>query len=193
MNFFEFISNLYNSLTDPSLKYIILYLFVTLIGLVSFTGPSFGFDLINLKMLEETSLETIGFGYPELYFYLGYTLIYLILIVITMYNRLDKCIIEYRKKNPKYEKYSAWDFFTNNASDVLSDVFTKIIGTIVTPFVIFIIITLVYVGLNNVGKFAPPLKIGTIIVNYGMTIIVPIINIFLFIFYFVIIDAAIAC
>jgi hypothetical protein len=187
MGFFDFFTNIYNALTDPMLKYIILYLFVTLFGLVSYTEPTFGFDLINLKMTEGVSLETIGFGYPELYFYLGYTLIYLILIVMTMYNRLDKCIIEYRKKNPKYEKYSAWDFFTNN------DAYKKSLGTIITPFVIFIIITFVYVGLNNAGKFVPPVKIGTIIVNYGMSLIVPIINIILFIIYFTIIDSNIPC
>jgi hypothetical protein len=187
MGFFDFFSNIYNALTDPMLKYIILYLFVTLYGLVSYTEPTFGFDLLNLKMLEDVSLETIGFGYPELYFYLGYILIFAILTIFTTYNRIERCLVEYKKKDPKYENYSIWDFFKE------SDAYKKSLGTIITPFVIFIIITLVYVGLNNAGKFVPPVKIGTVIVNYGMSLIVPIINIVLFIIYFTIIDSNIPC
>ena len=187
MGFFDFFSNIYNAITDPILKYIILYLFVTLYGLVSYTEPTFGFDLLNLKMLEGVSLETIGFGYPELYFYLGYILIFAILTIFTTYNRIERCLVEYKKKDPKYEKYSIWDFFNE------SDAYKKSLGTIITPFVIFIIITLVYVGLNNAGKFVPPVKIGTVIVNYGMSLIVPIINIVLFIIYFTIIDSNIPC
>lgn len=191
MGFFDFFSNIYNALTDPMLKYIILYLFVTLYGLVSYTEPTFGFDLLNLKMLEGVSLETIGFGYPELYFYLGYILIFAILTIFTTYNRIERCLVEYRKKDPKYENYSAWDFFKE--SDILLDTFKKSLGTIITPVIIFIIITLVYVALNNGGKIVPLVKIATTIVNLGLTLIVPIINIILFIIYFTIVDSNIPC
>ena len=142
-------------------------------------------------MLEGVSLETIGFGYPELYFYLGYILIFAILTIFTTYNRIERCLVEYKKKDPKYENYSAWDFFKE--SDILLDTFKKSLGTIITPVIIFIIITLVYVALNNGGKIVPPVKIATTIVNLGLTLIVPIINIILFIIYFTIVDSNIPC
>lgn len=193
---YNFFSNIYKALNDPKLKYISLYLFVSLFCLVSYTAPTFGYDLLNLKMLQGMDtgiIEQIGIGSAEIYFYLGFTVIYIILLLIVIYNRIDKCIIEYRKLDPKYEKYSALDFIKNNVSKVLLDVFKKTIGIIIVPFVIFIISTIAYLVLNNVGKVAVPLKIVSFIVNVGMAIIVPILNIVLFILYYVIVDANIPC
>jgi hypothetical protein len=144
-------------------------------------------------MQETGFFEKIGLGLEELYFYLGFILIYGILFLYTTYNRIDRCIEEYRRRDPKYEKYSAWDFVTNNVSDVLWDASNKTIGTFLPPFLIFIIITIGYLVVNNVSKFAIPLKIVTSIVDFGMEIIVPIVNIWLFIVYFLLIDSAISC
>jgi hypothetical protein len=182
---YNFVSNIYNSLTDPKTQKIFLYLFVTLCGLVLYTAPKFGFDPLKIT-------PDIG-GWPEIYFYLGYVLIYIILTCFIIYNRIDRCIIEYRKRDPKYEKYSAWDFVTNNVSDVLYDAYKKTIWNIIMPFVIFIIVTIVYLGVNNASKIAKFLLIGTVIVNYGMAIIIPIINIVLFIVYFISLDSNIPC
>ena len=193
---YNFFSNIYKALNDEKLKYISLYLFVSLFCLVSYTAPTFGYDLLNLKMLQGMDtgiIEKIGFGSAELYFYLGFTVIYIILLLIVIYNRIDRCIIEYRKLDPKYEKYSALDFIKNNVSKVLLDVFKKTIGIIIVPFVIFIISTIGYLVLNNVGKVAVPLKIVSFIVNVGMAIIVPILNIVLFILYYVVVDANVPC
>jgi hypothetical protein len=185
MEFMEFISNIYKSLTDPNFSNIILYLFITLFVLVLFTKPKFAYDPFKMS-------PDIG-GWPEIYFYLGYTLIYTILTCFIIYDRIDRCIVEYRKKDPKYEKYSAWDFVQNNVSDVLYDAYNKIIYTILKPFIIFIIITIAYLVVNNFSKVAKPVLILTSIINIGMAIIVPIVNIVLFIFYFLIIDSATPC
>lgn len=197
---YNFFSNIYKALNDPKLYYISIYLFISLFCLISYTAPTFGYDLLNTKMLQgldpgnSTSIvEKIGIGSAELYFYLGFTVIYSILILIAMYNRIDKCIIEYRKLDPKYEKYSAIDFFKNNVSKVLLDVFKKTIGIIIVPYLIFIGMTIAYIVLNNVSKVAVPLKIVSFIVNGGMVVVIPIINILLFILYYVIVDANIPC
>jgi hypothetical protein len=186
-NIYNFILNIYNALKDPKTRNIFLYLFVTLCGLVLVTAPKFGFGFDPLKISPD-----IG-GLPEIYFYLGYVLIYIILTCLIIYNRIDRCIIEYRKRDPKYEKYSAWDFVSNNVSDVLYDAYNKTIWSILKPFVIFIIVTIIYLGVNNASKIAKPLLVGTVIVNYGMAIIVPIINIVLFILYFLTIDSNTPC
>jgi hypothetical protein len=193
---YNFFNNIYKALNDQKLKYISLYLFVSLFCLVSYTAPTFGYDLLNQKMFQGINIgivEKIGFGSAEIYFYLGFTVIYIILLFIVIYNRIDKCIIEYRKLDPKYEKYSALDFIKNNVSKVLLDVFKKTIGIIIVPFFIFILSTIAYLVLNNVGKIAVPLKLVSFIVNVGMVIIVPILNIVLFILYYVIVDANIPC
>lgn len=201
--FMAFFSSLWESLSNPKFYYMILYLFFSLMALVSYTKPSFGFDLLNLKMAKGLTnfagssgfniFETIGLGSEELYFYLGYLVIYTILIFYITYNRIHRCIEEYRKRDPKYANYSAWDFVTNNVTDVMSDAFRKTIGTLIPPIVLFFIITIGYLVINNVSKVAVPIKVVTAIVNYGMVIIVPIINIWLFIVYFLIIDSAIPC
>ena len=188
MKFIQYLTNIWTTVSDPKFKKIILYLFVTLMLLVLFTKPTFGYDPFNMKML-----KNIGLGTNELYFYLGYILIYTILIFFAIYNRIDRCIEEYRKRDPKYQNYSARDFVSNYVSDVLYDAYKKTIGTLITPFVIFIIITFAYLVVNNLSKIAIPLKIATSIVNFGMVIIVPIINVWLFFVYFLIIDSAIAC
>jgi hypothetical protein len=205
MDFFsDYFSNIWKTLTNKKFYYIILYLLISLITLVSSTKPSFGYDILNLKMIKAFSylqrssgifgfFEKIGLGSNELYFYLGYILIYTILFAYVIYSRINTCIEEYRKRDPKYQNYSAWDFVSNNVSDVLWDASKKTIGSLLPPFIIFIIITIGYLVVNNVSKIAVPLKIVTSIVNYGMAIIVPIVNIWLFIVYFLLIDSAIPC
>jgi hypothetical protein len=132
--------------------------------------------------------QMIGLGYEELYFYLGFIIIYTILLVYLMYNRIEKCIEIYRKQNPKYANYTTKDFFINFATDVLYDAFTKTIKTLITPFIIFFIITIGYLIVNNVSKVVIPVKIVTSIVNYGMAIIFPIINCYLFFIYYILIN-----
>lgn len=204
LNIMGYFSNIWKTLTNKKFYYIILYLLISLISLVSSTKPSFGYDILNLKMIKAfknfrkssgifSIFETIGLGSNELYFYFGYIIIYIILFAYVIYSRINKCIEEYRKRDPKYVKYSAWDFVTNNVSDVLWDASNKTIWTLLPPFIIFIIITIGYLVANNVGKVLVPLKIVTFFVNLGLVIIVPIINIYLFIYYFLLIDSAISC
>lgn len=197
-------SNISETFFNPHFRNMIIYLFISIFALVYFTNPSFGFDLLNTKMLNRVSnfantygnssiFDTIGLGYNELYFYLGYIIIYSILLLYAMYKRIDKCIVEYRKKNVKYASYSPIDFYINNASDVLYDAFIKTIKTLIAPFLIFIIITIIYLLINNFAKVAVPIKIITAVIHYGRYLIYPIVNICLFIFYFLIIDSATEC
>jgi hypothetical protein len=133
-------------------------------------------------------IQTIGLGYEELYFYLGFIIIYTILLVYLIYNKIEECIIHYRQQNPKYANYTTKDFFINFATDVLYDAFKKTIKTLITPFIIFFIITIGYLIVNNVSKVAIPVKIVTSIVNYAMAIIFPIINCYLFFIYYILIN-----
>ncbi len=183
-SFFDFFSNIKSYLSDPKFKYIIMYLFVTLFSLVIFTKPKFAYDPFKMS-------PDIG-GWPEIYFYVGYILIYIILIIIAIYNRIDRCILEYRKKDPNtYANYSAWDFLKN--PKIREDAYNKTIYTIIKPFIIFLIITVVYLVVNNLSKVAKFLIVVTSIINIGMAIIVPLINIVLFILYFIPLDSNIPC
>jgi hypothetical protein len=132
--------------------------------------------------------QTIGLGYNELYFYLGFIIIYIILLLYLMYNRIEKCIEIYRKQNPKYANYTTKDFFINIAKDVLYDAFIKIFKILITPFVIFFIITIGYLIVNNIGKVVVPLKWLMIIIHFCKVIIIPIINCYLFFIYYILIN-----
>lgn len=218
----DYFNEIKEKLTDKKTYYVLLYIFISLITLISTTKPSFGFDFFNLKMLKGVSkfglnkkmvkkiskfskniynntnsntdlslgsfFQMIGLGYEELYFYLGFIIIYTILLIYLMYNRIEKCIEIYRKQNPKYANYTTQDFFINFVTDVLYDAFIKTIKTLITPFIIFFIITIGYLIVNNVSKIAIPIKLLTSIIHYGMVIIFPIINCYLFFIYYILIN-----
>jgi hypothetical protein len=195
----DYFNKIKEKLKDKKTYYMLLYIFISLIILVRTTKPTFGFDLLNLKMVQGLSrsigssgignlIQTIGLGYEELYFYLGFIIIYTILLAYLIYNTIEECIEIYRKKNQKYANYTTKDFFINFATDVLYDAFKKTIKTLITPFIIFFIITIGYLIVNNVSKVVIPVKIATTIVNYGMVIIFPIINCYLFFIYYILIN-----
>lgn len=200
-NIQDYFNKIKGKLSDKKTYYMLLYLFISLFILVLTTKPSFGFDPFNLKVVNKITnfanangtsnfLETIGLGYKELYFYLGFVIIYIILVLYIMYNRIDECIVNYRKKNPKYANYTTKDFFINFATDVLYDAFKNTIKTLITPFIIFIIITISYLILNNVSKVAIPLKFFMGIIYVTKVIVIPIINCWLFFIYYIVINLA---
>lgn len=162
---------------EKDIYYIFLYLLASTAGLIFLTKPKFGYSLIPKTKF------TIGLGLKELYFYLGYIVIGIILLLYIAYIKIKNCIEEYRKINIEYKEYSAMDFITKNVSDIFKDTIIKNIHNMI-PFGIFFIITLVYTAMNFASKVAPPLKIFTTIVNTFKVIILPIINIIIFLSYY---------
>lgn len=189
-----FFDKVKEKLKNKKTYYMLLYIFISLIILVSTTKPTFGFDIINRRMIKGKSfsignlIQTIGLGYSELYFYLGFILIYIILLFYLMYDRINNCIDNYKKRNPKYVNYTTNDFYTNFATDVLYDAFIKTIIILIVPFVIFLIFTIGYLIVNNVTKVAVLLKFIPGIIHVTKVILFPIINCWLFFIYYIFID-----
>ena len=122
-----------------------------------------------------TILELIGVEKPELYFYGGLFLIFFVLLLLFIYNRVDKCLETYRKYKEKYANYSTLDFFTNFALDVWLDAFKKSIGIVIPPFILTGLITIVILVVNF-GAKVPLLKwlaLFTSIFHYGMYLVLP--------------------
>jgi hypothetical protein len=178
------------------LSYIYLYLFLAPIILIALTKPEFGFDPFYSKALRKavklgqnvknvtkggifTILEMIGVENAELYFYGGLFLMFCILLLLFMYNRIDKCLDTYRQKNTNYANYSTLDFFTKFASDVWLDAFKKSIGLVIPPFIIIALITIVILIVNFGAKvpFLKWLALFTAVFNYGMYLLLPVITI----------------
>jgi hypothetical protein len=190
------------------LNYIYLYLFLAPIILIALTKPEFGFDPLYMKAVRKaaklgklvtkggffTILEMVGIEKQELHFYLGLFLMFLVLLVLFMYNRVSKCLDTYRKYNEKYAQYSASDFFIKYASDVLLDSFKKSIGLVIPPFILIVIITFI-VLIVNFGAKVPLLKwlsLFTSLFHYGMYLLLPAITIIICSI-FVGIDALVPC
>jgi hypothetical protein len=178
------------------LNFIYLYLFIAPIILIALTKPEFGFDPFYSKALRKvvklgqnvssvtkggifTILEMIGIENAELYFYGGLFLMFCILLLLFMYNRIEKCLVTYRQKNINYANYSTFDFFTNFALDVLNDAFKKSIGLVIPPFIIIALITFVILIVNFGAKvpFLKWLALFTAVFNYGMYLVLPAISI----------------
>jgi hypothetical protein len=106
-------------------------------------------------------------------------LMFCILLLLFMYNRIDKCLDTYRQKNANYANYSTLDFFTQFASDVLNDAFKKSIGLVIPPFLIIALITIVILIVNFGAKvpFLKWLALFTAVFNYGMYLVLPAITI----------------
>jgi hypothetical protein len=178
------------------LNYIYFYLFLAPIILIALTKPEFGFDPFYSKALRKavklgqnvtnvtkggifTILEFIGIEKQELYFYGGLFLMFFVLLLLFMYNRVNKCLETYRKYKEKYANYSTLDFFTNFALDVWLDAIKKSIGIVIPPFIIIALITFVILVVNFGAKvpFLKWLALFTAIFNYGMYLVLPAITI----------------
>jgi hypothetical protein len=192
-NTIKFFNKVKEKLKNKKTYYMLLYIFISLIILILRTQPTFGFDLLNQKMFKGIKgignlIQTIGLGYNELYFYLGFILIYTILLFYLMYNKIEECIDNYRKLNPKYVNYTTKDFFINFATDVLYDAFIKTIKILIIPFLIFLILTIGYLIVNNFTKVAVMFKFIPLIIHTTKIILFPIINCWLFFIYYIFID-----
>jgi len=175
------------------LNYIYLYLFLAPIILIALTKPEFGFDPFYTKAFKKVArfgqniakgsgfriLEMIGIYDEEIYFYGGLFLMFCILLLLFMCNRIEKCLETYRKKNTNYATYSTLDFFTKFALDVWFDAFKKSIGLVIPPFIFIALITIVILIVNFGAKvpFLKWLALFTAIFNYGMYLVLPAITI----------------
>jgi hypothetical protein len=175
------------------LNYIYLYLFLAPIILIALTKPEFGFDPFYTKAFKKVArfgqnvatggifsiLEIIGIYNAELYFYGGLFLMFCVLLLLFMYNRVNKCLETYKSLNKKYATYTTLDFFTKFALDVWLDAFKKSIGLVIPPFIIIALITIVILIVNFGAKvpFLKWLALFTAVFNYGMYLVLPAITI----------------
>jgi hypothetical protein len=179
----SFFSNLWESMKDSEFYYMILFLLFSTMYLVKRTNPSFGYSIIKLGI----SLP----GQEEYNFYTGLAGIYGILFLFVIYKYIKKCINEYKNLDPKYINYTVWDFMKEPS--ILSKTAKKSLSTLIGPFIQFILITLGYLVLNNVGRVAKIILIVTFFVDKFLILIIPLINIWLFTIYYLIISSAISC
>lgn len=175
----ETIYKLYKLLNDPDFFKICSYLLISLFVLSFFTKPTFGYEL--------SIIPKIGinfFDMNDMYFFIGYIIIYIFLYLYIMNKKINDKLDTYRKMNEKYNNYSSYDFFSNNASDVLNIV-AKETGYIIGPVIgIFLIIVIGYLVINNLSKVAKPIVIITSIINFMMSFVIALINTLLFINFF---------
>jgi hypothetical protein len=169
------IYNIYNIFNDTDFRNICFYLFILIFIISFYTQPTFGYDPLSLK-------DGIKFlNMNDIYFLLGYIILYVLVYLYIMNKKINQKIDTYRKMNEKYNNYSSYDFFKNNASDVLNIV-AKETGYIIGPVIgIFLIIIVVFLAVNNVSKIVKPIVILTSLIYFNISFVIALINLILFI------------
>lgn len=173
------IYNIYNIFNDTDFRNICFYLFIFIFILSFYTQPTFGYDPLALKV------GINFFNMNDIYFFIGYIILYALIYLYIMNKKINQKLDTYRKMNEKYNNYSSYDFFSNNASDVLNIVAKEtayIIGSVVG---IFLIIVIGYLIINNLSKVAKPIVIITSLIYFNISIIIALINLILFINFYI--------
>jgi hypothetical protein len=169
------IYNIYNILNDVDFRNMCFYLFIFIFILSFYIQPTFGYDPSALNV----GIKFLNMN--DIYFLLGYIILYVLLYLYIMNKKINQKLDTYRKMNEKYNNYSSYDFFSNNASDVLNIV-AKETGYILGPVVgIFLIIAGVFLAVNNISKIVKPIVIITSLIYFNISIVIALINLILFI------------